>query len=256
MSAVLPAPVRRVLPLRLIQALRSLIWRLPNLDRDLRSGLRLRITNPSDWLIFNEVFVDGDYDAAIDALTAQDRPVEIVDLGANVGYFSLRAADSLLRRGIDFRVTAVEGSPKTFAELQRRLRQPLLEQRARLIHGLVGARQGTASIALSETHFTSSIGSPDRHATAAEVSFVDLEAELGDRATIDLLKCDIEGSEELFLKSYPSLLRKTRAVVLEIHGRACDRERCLGLLRSAGLARQDLLDTKLKTGTSLHHCRR
>ncbi|HVS63069.1 MAG TPA: FkbM family methyltransferase [Thermoanaerobaculia bacterium] len=259
MSAVLPAPLRRILPRRVLQSLRSLVWSLPNLDRNLRSGLRVHIGNASDWLVFNEIFVDGDYDAAIDGLIGRDEPLEILDLGANVGFFCLRVADVLIRREIDFRITAVEGSPRTFVELRRRLDQPLLENRLRLLQGLVGGRGGSASLAVRETHFTSSTRRSQAGDTVVEVPYVDLDDEPIWGAVppaIDLLKCDIEGSEQLFLETYPQILERTRALVLEIHSLECDRDRCLELLTASGLERQELLDVNQVTGTSLHYCRR
>jgi FkbM family methyltransferase len=47
--------------------------------------------------------------------------------------------------------------------------------------------------------------------------------ELTGRSTIDLLKIDIEGGERfLFQKGYESWLRRTRNIVLELHGRDCE----------------------------------
>jgi predicted O-methyltransferase YrrM len=74
--------------------------------------------------MFNDVFVDEGYDIALSKLALQQqRPIELLDLGANVGYFSLRAADALLRQGVEFRITAVEGNPRTYQALRRRLLQ-------------------------------------------------------------------------------------------------------------------------------------
>jgi hypothetical protein len=58
---------------------------------------------------------------------------------------------------------------------------------------------------------------------------------LGDVGAVDLLKCDIEGAELLFLQSYPDLLRSVRAVVMELHPGLCDANECLRLLAEYGL---------------------
>ncbi|MFY9825859.1 MAG: hypothetical protein WAM82_31100, partial [Thermoanaerobaculia bacterium] len=115
MALVLPGPLRRALPARLVEPLRRLLWRLPNLRRRLPSGLELTVESPADWTLYNDIFADGEYDAAIrDALgdAPAGRPLTVLDLGANVGYFALRLGDLALRHdGVDLRLVAVEASP-------------------------------------------------------------------------------------------------------------------------------------------------
>ena len=53
--------------------------------------------------------------------------------------------------------------------------------------------------------------------------------------SINLLKCDIEGSEELFFDSYPQLLRRVDLIVVEFHPHLNDVSRCRRLLSGAGL---------------------
>jgi hypothetical protein len=52
---------------------------------------------------------------------------------------------------------------------------------------------------------------------------------------IHLLKCDIEGSEQMFLENYPDILAMTDAVVMELHPELCDVQHCRQLLNDAGL---------------------
>ena len=70
---------------------------------------------------------------------------------------------------------------------------------------------------------------------------MDLSAHFADVESIDLLKCDIEGCEQLFFESYPDLLRKTRAVVVEFHPEFCDPAICIRLIRDAGLTKHRVL---------------
>ena len=62
-----------------------------------RSGLPVTLSSLSDWDIFSELWVSGEYDEPILlALNAgpENQPVRIVDLGrANVGLFSLRCME-------------------------------------------------------------------------------------------------------------------------------------------------------------------
>jgi hypothetical protein len=57
---------------------------------------------------------------------------------------------------------------------------------------------------------------------------------MGDRAEMDLLKCDIEGAELLFIQSYADLLRKVKHAVFELHHDQCDTDKCVGILQELG----------------------
>lgn len=84
-------------------------WTLP-------SGLTVKVEDQGEWLIYNDIFVDGEYDLPIqEALQAKSSKdvFTIVDIGANVGFFTLKAADWLLRNSNavnDFRIVCIEGS--------------------------------------------------------------------------------------------------------------------------------------------------
>lgn len=67
------------------------------------------------------------------------------------------------------------------------------------------------------------------------VPFLDLESVLPARRRVNLLKCDIEGAEELFLESYSGLLGRIDVAVFEFHRELCDVGRCMRLIEEAGL---------------------
>jgi FkbM family methyltransferase len=245
MPLVLPDPLRRVLPTRVVQPLRRLIWRLPNLRRRLTSDLALTVESPADWTIYNEVFADGEYDEAIRTCLDEapaDRPLTVLDLGANVGYFILRLADLALRRGgADFRVIAVEASAGLVRQLELRLlRQPMLEGRVRVVHGLVGHRRGTGRLFESSLHFEHS--TVTARGRGMPIAYVDLAELTAQWPAIDLLKCDVEGSELEVLETYAGdLLPRVRRAVVELHHGRCDTGRCLELLRAAGFGDEHVL---------------
>ena len=58
---------------------------------------------------------------------------------------------------------------------------------------------------------------------------------------VDLLKCDIEGAEELFLRNYPELLRRMHRAVFEFHHAQCDVPHCRDLLAQAGLLQERIV---------------
>ncbi len=65
----------------------NLLWWLLRPRVTLRSGVKLRVSSPSEWELFNEIFVECEYDEAVRrALSSVSSPVHVVDLGANVGF--------------------------------------------------------------------------------------------------------------------------------------------------------------------------
>ena len=198
----------------------------------LKSGLQVKVASEPDWVIYNDIFVDGEYDLPIHAALKSapvDRGLNVLDIGANVGFFTLRFID-LIRQGenrtLPFRVTLVEGSPTVVKSLiSRLLEDNHLSENIRIVHGLVGERAGAGRIAEYDFHAMNTIIS-DKKADGVEVNFVDLDELFGIDEVFDLLKCDIEGAELLFIENYVDLLRRVRAAVFELHHNMCDTEKC------------------------------
>jgi FkbM family methyltransferase len=240
---MLARTVKSLVPDALKWKLRKWVWMRLNPSWQLRSGIIIRVLNYNDWMIYNDIFVDGEYDPPIEELLAgTPNGARVLDLGGNVGFFTLRVADVFLRRGrSDFEVIMVEGSPSTFAELNQRLaaNEKLLQKRVRSVNGLAGERTGAAVIAEAPSHGENSIVTPARG--GQRVPFVDLEELVRSWDRIDLLKCDIEGAEELFLGNYPDLLRKSERAVFEFHHDLCDIPLCRRRLAEAGLTQVQML---------------
>lgn len=253
-----PRRVFRNLRFHLRRLLRRPAWKLIGLRAGTSVGLTIPIRDEVDWILFDDIFLKGEYDRAICELMERlpgDRRIEILDLGANVGYFTLRTAQRLLEegRGSDFRLTLVEGSPRTHRRLRTNLDgQAPLRGRVHLVHGLVGRTAGTGRIAERSFHATSRLVGPDDRAwKALEVPYHDLGPYWAEAGTIDLLKCDIEGAEEAFLESYRHLLPTVRLAVFELHHDACDTERCRRILAEAGLAHRATLVSAATTTLEL-----
>lgn len=231
---------RALVPDSLKRRLRKFIWMRLNPMWTLPSGIVIRVLSYSDWMIYNDIFVDGEYDEPVNRLleTSDDtaRTARVLDLGANVGFFTLRLADAFLRkRRNDFSVIAVEGSPANHIELSERLdaNSQFLSGRVRAINGLAGHRTGEGEISEGESCGENTLF--NQTARRVKAPFVDLDELTREWAIVDLLKCDIEGAEELFLRNYPDLLAKTEYAVLEFHHDKCDVVYCRQLLTDAGL---------------------
>jgi len=237
--------VKRSLPTGVKRVLRAIAFQILDLSWQLPSGVRIRIRNLSDWAIYNEIFVAGDYDPAI--LMALDSAKEnggmhIVDLGANVGFFTLRCIEMVRRHRFHasrMRVTAIEGNPNTYSQLLERVGMQSDLPEFVAINGLVGERRGTDAISDLEHSGLNHISS-DKAGRGIMVDYVDVEGAVGS-GRVSLLKCDIEGAELAFLQSYPALLARTDIAILELHPQQCDEQQCISLLRSAGLLTHERL---------------
>lgn len=229
---VLPPGFQRFIYRYLWNPVRNVYWRLLDLDCELRSGLHVWIRNRADWEMYNEVLVNGEYDVPIDYTLDKyqpNRPLVVIDLGGNVGYFAFHCADECIMRGVgdNLSLIVVEAAPLMFRELQRRIHgQQILRDKVNLVYGLVGHKSGEAYITRSHLHY-SNLACDEPRPGSSRVAYLDLDKELARFSTIDLIKCDIEGSEFDFIDNYEDLLRKTRAAVFEFHryGRNLDAAR-------------------------------
>ncbi len=192
-----------------------------NLGWKLGSGLLQEIRTYGEWLLFTDITIRGEYQAARDWLLQQspDKELTLVDLGANVGFTSFYLMDGLLQKGYKFKNLLVEAHLGNFGDLSRRFesnKKVLGQNIAVPICGLVGKRYGKAHLRTDglNTIYRVSENKPD--GVSHEVSYVDLEDYLDD-SPVDLIKCDIEGSEVDFVQNYKPLLNRTRFLVLELH---------------------------------------
>ena len=226
----------------------KLLWRQFNLRWKLRSGVSIKIHNQAEWVIYNDIFVDSEYDPAIaKALNSQaaETRFKVLDLGANVGFFTLRVLDRLRKENQppELWATMIEGNPKTFRQLRANLESATANpSEMRFVHGLVGPRDGSASIQNLDFHVMNSVTTTPGRNTVT-VPFVDVDTLFADNDIIDLLKCDIEGFELEFLRNYASLLTRVNVAVFEFHHDHYDSVECVDILATAGLKHHQLLQT-------------
>lgn len=225
--------LRRLLPAAQRKLWRRALFQWIELSWPLACGLRAEIRSYDEWVVYNEIFVSADYDPAILAALADPRrrgALRVLDLGAHVGFFSLRVIELAQRQGLapdSLCITAVEAHPARFAEYQRRIAARCPAARIDCVQGLVGRREGRGRLHDDTLR-------PHPSAEVFDVDFIDLDRLLPPDTAIDLLGCDIEGSEELLLEHYPELLRRVRHAVFEFHHADIDRAACLQRLADLG----------------------
>jgi FkbM family methyltransferase len=239
------ATVRRALPASVRRRIRVCMFQWLDQTWQLPTGVFVRVGSYGEWTIYNEIFVNADYDGAIERAldgAAVDRPFRVLDLGAHVGYFTLRVVDRLRRRpdAIDFAMTLVEGGPFFVDELRRRVTHDnALGGRVTVVHGLAGERSGTATLHGNGSIFPSIIPRGDQ--PGPRIPFVDLHDLVPPDQELDLLKCDIEGAELLVVQNYAPLLERTRVAVFELHHDWCDTRLVRQLVHDAGLRHHAVL---------------
>jgi FkbM family methyltransferase len=177
----------------------------------LRSGERIRLEELTDLKTFWQVFLRRVY-----RVEAADRI--ILDLGANIGIFTLYAA----RQAPEARIFSLEPFPATFSRLLATVRDHKLENRVTCLNqaltGLPGMRVMRDELIPSQRR---SLAPSVSAASGLQVLGKTLQETIeGNNLTrIDLLKVDIEGSEyETLLAAPAAVLTRISRIALEYHG--------------------------------------
>jgi len=168
-----------------------------------------------DFYIFREVFVEDVYGLA----RLPGNMDTVVDLGANVGLFTLRVAP-LARR-----VIAVEPIEANFRLAQRNCRQSARAERIFLRRLAVAGKSGQVRLYLSKGNRGGHSLSPEHAARWQAAGWEDVPAvslaELFEQEGIErcaLLKCDVEGAEfEIFRSAPMGLLARIDRLLMEVH---------------------------------------
>ncbi|OLE81882.1 MAG: hypothetical protein AUG06_00175 [Actinobacteria bacterium 13_1_20CM_2_65_11] len=146
----------------------------------------------------------------------------VVDVGANIGAFAVRTAM------LGARVYAFEPNPECF----RRLKKAATGLNIECFEVAVGAARGRANLASDSARTTK--GSLTTDGSGIEVDVERLDQQLPNGIQIDLLKLDVEGSEEAALDGARSVLGAVQRVVLEFHSDDL-LQACQDILVTAGL---------------------
>lgn len=188
----------------------------------LLSGIEVVVETEWDWPVFCDIFVNHDYPLL--SVPPGIEPVTILDLGANVGYFSLYSADICRRSQRPFVCHAIEALSKTYNILRRRTRNV---PEIKTYHGAAGRKSGEVTISQSANHATSSLMTENHNKgkdyPAEPVRYLDLNMIVPGK--LDILKMDIEGSEFDLMKNYRGLIKKAELVFCELHKQDGDIEK-------------------------------
>ena len=173
---------------------------------------------------------EGDVEhALLDCL----RPGDVfVDVGANVGYYTLQASR---RVGDTGRVVALEAIPPTADQLRRNVSTNGATN-VRVIEGAAHSRSGELRLRVPSQIFgmARTIAGPS---DAPDLSFMvralTLDQACAALPTVRMMKLDIEGAELAALQGATVTLARTEALVVECNQ---DQDRIQDLLRAHGFA--------------------
>ncbi|MDA8393056.1 MAG: FkbM family methyltransferase [Actinomycetota bacterium] len=178
---------------------------------------------------WGQVFLFDEYE--VSSLDLGHRPL-VVDVGANVGFFSWRVAAS--HPGA--RVVAFEPQGENFDRLRQLFEDVGIE--GETVDAACGDHEGSATLYLrnSFTHTVEPSMHPDMDSGSDSVKMVTLDGHMAGRRwgePVALMKIDVEGAEVQVLRGAGETLSRTANVVLEYHSDQSLRE-CSAILTASG----------------------
>jgi FkbM family methyltransferase len=205
---------------------RYMRWNWPIAEPvELRNGVQIYLSAPDDIATLVEVFLRRQYGPI-------SSEAVVVDVGANIGVFSLFA----LAEGARL-VHALEPSAESFEILRRNIRVNGAESRIHAERVVVAATSGDMVKFPVASSRENAVIEGETTAKFQMTPTETLESLLNryELQSIDLLKLDCEGSErEILLSTLPTVWRRIRDIRLEFHYQG-DRE-LLPFLSSHGYA--------------------
>jgi FkbM family methyltransferase len=178
----------------------NMIYEIPdtNISFDLRSKY------PTDEIVLREIWEENVYEVADWRF---NRGGVVVDLGANIGAFSVYAA----HKGAE--VYAVEPEPNNLKALKKNI---LLNDMQEKIHILPYAVTDYKGIAVINNKGGDSTILDDKPGTEVEAMAFNQMFDLYNLQSVDVLKIDVEGSEvEIILSASKENLEKCKYITME-----------------------------------------
>jgi len=137
-----------------------------------------------------------------------------VDVGANVGSYTILASSAVGAKGVAF-----EPVPSTYMRLVENMRLNHLDEKVKCINKGVGAQQGSIAFTTVSDTTNHALAPGEKTDDAVSVEMTTLDSALhGESPT--LVKIDVEGYETLVLKGAQKILgmQSLRSVIMELNG--------------------------------------
>lgn len=206
----------------------SLVITLSNQELKLRNG-------SSDYKVFQQVFINGEYKPLLDVVDLNGIEVKnIIDAGANVGL----ATNYFLQRFPNARVICIEPDKNNFQTLELNVQQR--KENVRLYNKALWYKN--ESLFLTDQfrdgeEWSRSI-STSKRGSLSEVEAITANelVEENSLATIDLFKIDIEGAEFELYRNSENLeyLNSTKVIAIEVHKEINSPQTIIDILKRYG----------------------
>tara|TARA_B110000027_G_C16093693_1_gene289704 strand:- start:444 stop:1184 length:741 start_codon:yes stop_codon:yes gene_type:complete len=182
-----------------------------------KNGLTIMPSNPHDIVTFVVVFCKKDYGEIAPGSV-------VVDVGANIGIFSLYA----LAQGAIF-VECFEPCKESFQMLKENIKLNGFDKYVKLHNKAVSSKDGLfVWIPISSSPYNAVTEAEGNEENKFEkIETVSLETSLDSYAKINLIKIDCEGAEfDIFPSLTPLFLDKIDEIRMELHGTIEQLEKC------------------------------
>ncbi len=186
--------------------------------------------NKSDIYVFRQVILENEYDSFFEMCKKFSTQIDtMIDLGSNIGLTSMTASKYFS----NISITAVEPSAETYKILQQNLSENNIN------HTTInkGVWNQKTKLRISEEFRDGKAWSlmvkPDPNGDIEAIDLLDLYT----NHTIDILKMDIEGTEQILFqdKEYASrFLSKTKFIAIEIHEEFIEKNKVHEILAENG----------------------
>ena len=210
---------------------KSLKWEYNNLgNKKTDSGTLINISSFMDHLVYKEIFIDKLYDQYLhywkNEILKCDQETKVIDIGANIGFFSIRVCDFITnsKDNISCHIVAVEPSNYCVSRLKKNIAQIRNRKiKFSIFNHLVGALDGYGTFIEDPNHHIGQrVINDESHGKGRDLCrlpYKDISSILTEKDNISLLKCDIEGDEIKFLINYRYKLSSIPLVLIEFHGK-------------------------------------
>ena len=179
---------------------------------------------PRDGALDRELLMNKIYEKAETSVFHEliERGMTALDLGANIGYFTLIAAKLV---GPEGKVFAFEPEPENFSLLQRNVSINGYEN-VTLVQKAVSDKNGVEELHLCSDSWGHSLSSFKRDEGLLSVPVTSLDQFFSEDVAIDFIKMDVEGAEGKAVQGMARILGKgdVKVMVVEFHPEELERQ--------------------------------
>ena len=187
-----------------------------NISIPLKNNYWANLMQTDSYDSFSEIFIHNEYEGFIPDIEIN----HVIDLGAHHGFFSVWLQCNRPKNNI--KSLLVEPSKRCFCVLTELTQRKEYLNNFHFLNKCVGNPEANENIFFDRPHMASSNFQIDQGEIAEKIPVLKSEdVYQWQTPPYDLIKCDIEGAENLFFENYSDILLNTRFVIIEWHGKTC-----------------------------------